>query len=81
MRLRRRSAYSESALPPAPVNVRVVGPDGTAYPVELAYIGLDERGFHAWEATALTPLPLSGGLTVLADELPPRSSVAVTVPR
>lgn len=39
-------------LPEAPRDARLLHPDGTETPLELAYAGTNEEGCHVWEATA-----------------------------
>lgn len=65
------------ALPPAPVNVRLVYDDGTVVPLELVYIGRSIDGIDEWSATRAVPTPV-GSLRVMADEIPPHC--AITIP-
>jgi hypothetical protein len=67
------------SVPDAPVNVRVMAGDGTVYPVELAYRGMDDRGFALWEATTIIPIRWVEGedYKLLADEIPPRTSISI----
>jgi len=63
-------------LPPAPRNVRLVDGLGVVHPVELAYRG-QRDGIDRWVATALVPLDLAGGFTLMADEVPGRCFIEV----
>lgn len=61
------------------MNVRVVAGDGTVYPVELAWTGLDDRGFQTWEATTVVPIRWREGedYQLLADEIPARTAISI----
>lgn len=63
--------------PPRPEGARLVHPDGTVTPLELAYDGLDEDGQHVWSATtAFTP----GRDRVEVDRLPGKTSLSLLLP-
>jgi hypothetical protein len=69
-------------LPPAPVNVRLIDDWGDTYPVELAYLGLNEDGQHRWVATTELAIDVRGREFALAiDELPGNCSVELIVRR
>jgi hypothetical protein len=59
--------------PTPPVNVRAVLHDGREVAVELAYVGRERDGTHAWESTEIFPIPRA----VLADMVPAHTSVVI----
>jgi len=63
--------------PIPPKNVRLRLADGTAYPLELAYRGLDDEGFHQWEVTENMRDRFAAGMTVEADMVPPMTVIVL----
>jgi hypothetical protein len=71
-----------SALPPAPVNVRLVDREtGETFPVELAYQGQDQEGIDCWLATTMVALDVRRPFMLRADLMPPKCSIEVAVGR
>lgn len=66
---------SSGSIPDAPVNVRVIAADGTQFPIELAYCGVDDRGMALWESTTAVPVSLEQGFQLRADCLPARAAI------
>lgn len=81
MRGPRHSGGPPHRLPPAPVNVRLVDDEtGQTYPVELAYRGR-KGGIDRWRATADVALPWDRTYALMADEVPGRCQIDVSVRR
>ncbi len=61
--------------PPAPRNVRAVLADGTEFPIECVYAGVDpETGAHLWDSVRPVPRPAVG---VRAEVLPANTAIRV----
>jgi hypothetical protein len=61
--------------PPAPRNVRAVLADGTEFPIECVYAGIDpETGAHLWDSVRPVPRPAVG---VRAEVLPANTAIRV----
>jgi hypothetical protein len=68
-------------LPPAPVNVRLIDDWGDTYPVELAYLGLNEDGQHRWMATTVLAVDPRREFALAIDELPGNCAVELMIKR
>lgn len=62
------------ALPDAPVNARLVRPDGSEIPLELAYVRRDPEGVDEWRATT-TVRCRAENLRLAIDQMPPHSRI------
>jgi len=61
-------------VPEPPVNVRLVLTDGSEYPVDTVYVGIED-GLHVWQVVTGPPLERVTGLNI--DRLPGRTQVTI----
>lgn len=73
----RRSVRYEELQPPPPRNVVLVLLDGTRVPVDCHYVG-EQEGMRIWEV--VTQVDADRVAQVTIDEMPPRTSVRMTLP-
>ena len=59
--------------PQPPVNITLHMRDGRVIPVDSAYVGEDELGFHAWRV--LTVIHAADLEKVTVEVLPPRTTI------
>jgi hypothetical protein len=62
-------------VPEPPTNVRAVHGDGTTTALEVAYVGMDDKGIHHWATTQ--PIDIQSGIQVTMDRLPAHTAVDV----
>ena len=63
------------------MNVRLIDDWGQTYPVELAYLGLNEDGQHRWQATTVLAVDPRREFALAIDELPGNCAVELAVRR